>query len=147
MMDAELRDFVRTRAADRCEYCRLPQSTQRLPFHVEHIVAKQHGGCDDETNLAWACDRCNVYKGTNLSSIDLETGQVVELFHPRRDDRKGWHLLSAMHRSLPQHREPTVGHFQLRPIPCTPRCSIRAPESHDEADAANSRQEVASCRD
>lgn len=50
-------------------------------------MAKQHGGSDEATNLAWACDRCNANKGTNLSSIDPETGQVAELFHPRHD---GW---------------------------------------------------------
>jgi hypothetical protein len=84
-MDAELRDFVRRRAAGRCEYCRLPDAVQRLPFHVEHIVAKQHGGSNDADNLAWACDRCNAYKGPNLSSVDPYTGSIVELFHPRRD--------------------------------------------------------------
>jgi HNH endonuclease len=83
-MNSELRDFVRSRALDRCEYCLLPYFAQRLPFHVEHIVARQHGGADDEANLAWACDRCNAYKGPNLSSIDPETGSMVELFHPRR---------------------------------------------------------------
>ncbi len=57
-MDAELRDLGRTRAEGRCEYCRLPFAAQRLPFHVEHILTKQHGGTDDEANLAWACDRC-----------------------------------------------------------------------------------------
>ena len=30
-----------------------------------------------------ACDRCNAYKGPNLSSLDPQTGLVVELFHPR----------------------------------------------------------------
>ena len=29
------------------------------------------------------CFHCNVYKGTNLSGIDPESGQVVPLFHPR----------------------------------------------------------------
>lgn len=69
-----------------CEYCRLPQSaTPLIPFHVEHITAKQHGGGSDPSGLALACDRCNAYKGPNLSSIDPETDQMVPLFHPRRD--------------------------------------------------------------
>jgi hypothetical protein len=84
-MDAELRNLVRTRAQDRCEYCQLPFAAQRLPYHVEHIIAKQHGGTSDESNLAWACDRCNAYKGPNLSSIDPADGSIVPLFHPRRD--------------------------------------------------------------
>jgi hypothetical protein len=84
-MDAELRDLVRRRAEGRCEYCRLPDAAQRLPFHVEHIIARQHGGGNDIDNIAWACDRCNAYKGPNLSSVDPDAGNVVELFHPRRD--------------------------------------------------------------
>jgi hypothetical protein len=38
--------------------------------------------------LALACHRCNLHKGTNLSSVDPVTGDVVPLFHPRRDQ---WH--------------------------------------------------------
>lgn len=86
MMDAELREVVRGRAFDRCEYCHLPHQSQRMPFHVEHIIAKQHGGSDDLDNLAWSCDRCNAYKGPNLSSIDPHTGDIVPLFHPRRNN-------------------------------------------------------------
>jgi 5-methylcytosine-specific restriction endonuclease McrA len=84
-MDAEVRELVRARADDRCEYCHPPRSVQRLPFHVEHIVAKQHGGKSGLDNLAWACDRCNAFKGPNLSSIDPQSGHVVNLYHPRSD--------------------------------------------------------------
>ena len=93
-MDHALRQLVRQRAADRCEYCRLPQSAVDATFHVEHIIARQHGGDDDLSNLAWSCDRCNLFKGPNLSCIDDETGQIVLLFHPRRDvwsDHFAWH--------------------------------------------------------
>jgi hypothetical protein len=88
-MDPGLREFVARRAGNRCEYCCIPQS--HIPFHsfhVEHVIARQHGGADEPANLSLACDRCNAYKGTNLSSVDPETGRVVELFHPRRD---AWH--------------------------------------------------------
>lgn len=84
-MDAESRTAVRRRAAGRCEYCGLPESTAELAFHVEHVVARQHGGGDDLDNLALACDRCNLYKGPNLSAIDRVSGDVVVLYHPRRD--------------------------------------------------------------
>ena len=43
-MDAEVRDFVRQRAGNRCEYCLLPEESDEWPFHVEHVIAKQHGG-------------------------------------------------------------------------------------------------------
>jgi hypothetical protein len=85
-MHSELREFVRSRARGRWEYCLLRDEVQLLPFHVEHIVAKQHGGSDETSNLAWACDRCNAYKGPNLASVDPTTGAVVELFHPRKDN-------------------------------------------------------------
>ena len=38
----EYGDAVRRRAGGRCEYCRLPLYVPR-PFHIEHIVARQHG--------------------------------------------------------------------------------------------------------
>ena len=77
-------ELVRDRAHDRCEYCRMPQAYDDLPFQYEHIIAKQHGGTDDEQNLARACVHCNLYKGTNLSGFDAQTGKVVRLFDPRR---------------------------------------------------------------
>jgi hypothetical protein len=84
-MDAATRELVRRRAAERCEYCRLRQEDSELAHHVEHIVAKQHGGSDDPNNLALACHRCNLHKGPNLTGIDSHTGQVAPLFHPRND--------------------------------------------------------------
>jgi len=84
-MDATTRELVRRRAGDRCEYCCLHQEHSSLRHHVEHIMAKQHGGSDDVDNLALACHRCNLHKGPNLTGIDPQTGQIASLFHPRRD--------------------------------------------------------------
>ena len=56
-----------------------------MPHRIEHIVARQHSGSDDIENLAFACHRCNLHKGPNLSGIDPMTGEVEVLFHPRRD--------------------------------------------------------------
>jgi hypothetical protein len=42
-MDAAVREFVRHRAGNRCEYCLLPDDSDEWPFHVEHVIAKQHG--------------------------------------------------------------------------------------------------------
>jgi 5-methylcytosine-specific restriction endonuclease McrA len=82
-MDQTLREAVRQRAGNACEYCRMPQeATPLIAFHVEHIVSRQHGGNDDPAGLALACDRCNAYKGPNIG-IDPETGAVTALFHPR----------------------------------------------------------------
>jgi hypothetical protein len=35
--------------------------------------------------LAFCCALCNRHKGTDIASIDPATGNVVPLFHPRRD--------------------------------------------------------------
>ena len=86
-MDAATREFVRRRADSRCEYCGLSQQTASfVPFHIEHVVARQHRGSDELDNLALACFHCNAHKGTNLTSIDSESGQLVPLFHPRHDN-------------------------------------------------------------
>jgi 5-methylcytosine-specific restriction endonuclease McrA len=85
-MDAALRSQVIERAGRRCEYCRLHQNHLPLvPFHVEHIIARQHGGGTAPDNLALACHRCNLRKGTNLTGLDPATGALTRLFHPRQD--------------------------------------------------------------
>ncbi len=79
------RNWVQTRAGDRCEYCRFHQSHEPFyRFHVEHIIAEVHGGTDGLGNLALACHHCNERKGTNLSGIDPVTGRIVRLYDPRR---------------------------------------------------------------
>jgi 5-methylcytosine-specific restriction endonuclease McrA len=84
-MDAATRAAVRRRAGNRCEYCRLLQENADLPHHIEHIVPKQHRGTDEFSNLALACQRCNLNKGPNLTGIDPASGAIAPLFHPRRD--------------------------------------------------------------
>lgn len=84
-MDAATRRLVLRRAGSRCVYCRLPQHAVDLTFHVEHVIAKQHGGDDSSDNLCLSCDRCNLHKGPNLTSIDPESGQILPLLHPRHD--------------------------------------------------------------
>ncbi|HTX35526.1 MAG TPA: hypothetical protein VME43_10900 [Bryobacteraceae bacterium] len=51
-----MRELVRRRAGDRCEYCHLRQEHSNLRHHVP-----------------------------NLTGIDPQTGQIASLFHPRRD--------------------------------------------------------------
>jgi len=84
-MDAVTTQLVRQRAGQRCEYCRLSEEYSALCFHIEHIVAKQHGGTDALDNLALACPECNYQKGPNLTGVDPDTGKVTPLFDPRRD--------------------------------------------------------------
>lgn len=82
-MDVATRALVWTRAEGRCEYCRVHQDHVELTHHIEHIVARKHGGPDDPSNLCVACERCNVFKGSDLTGIDPATGQVERLFNPR----------------------------------------------------------------
>ncbi|MGO9257982.1 MAG: HNH endonuclease [Bryobacteraceae bacterium] len=63
---SEPADSVRRRAGGRCEHCRLPQSAFRRAFHIEHIVARQHGGLTAVDNLALACWELQSEKGSQL---------------------------------------------------------------------------------
>ena len=84
MIKAELRRLVISRAGNRCEYCRINQDA--LPFfrfHIEHVIARQHDGPDEQENLALACGHCNRHKGPNLSALDPSSGRLVPLFNPR----------------------------------------------------------------
>lgn len=99
-MDGTIRNLVRQRAGDVCEYCRLLQAAQPWArFHIEHVRPRQHQGTDDLDNLCLACGHCNRYKGPNLASIDPVTNELTPLFNPRID-RWAEHFLLSEHRIL-----------------------------------------------
>src|SRR5215207_361290 len=84
-MDARLAQAVRDRAGHACEYCRVPQAGfPTIAFHVDHIVARQHGGKTVLGNLALACHNCNAFKGPNIAGIDPMTRRLTPLYNPRR---------------------------------------------------------------
>ncbi|MFQ5636486.1 MAG: HNH endonuclease [bacterium] len=78
-----LRNEIENRAGSRCEYCRLPQQLRVVRFPVDHIIAIKHSGKTEESNLALACSSCNLHKGSDITSIDPNTGKIVTLFNPR----------------------------------------------------------------
>jgi glutaredoxin len=80
---AQVRQLVIERANGRCEYCRYPQEAAMLGFEMEHIIAEKHGGATEMQNMALACPYCNRAKGTDLGSIDPETGLLTAFFNPR----------------------------------------------------------------
>jgi hypothetical protein len=84
-MEATTTARVRARAGNRCEYCQIHQQHYLITFHVEHIVARQHRGSDEDSNLALACHFCNRHKGPNLAGLDPATGVLTRLFNPRTD--------------------------------------------------------------
>jgi len=79
-MDAALEADVKERAQGVCEYCRLPEACQRVPFQIDHIIAEQHEGATVFENLANACLRCNKRKGPNVAGVNSNTGEIVRLF-------------------------------------------------------------------
>jgi hypothetical protein len=80
-----LRRLVRERAKERCEYCLIPEALTLAAHWVDHVVAEKHGGLTEEANLALSCALCNQRKGSDLTSIDPDTGAITPLFHPRRE--------------------------------------------------------------
>ncbi|MFO0343774.1 MAG: HNH endonuclease, partial [Planctomycetota bacterium] len=81
----QLRREVRQRAGQNCEYCLLHEDDALLPYEPDHIIAVKHGGATSAGNLAWTCFLCNRAKGSDVASIDPQTGEVVQLYSPRRD--------------------------------------------------------------
>lgn len=82
---SEVRNHIYQRASGQCEYCRIRDRDAFLPHEIDHIYAVKHGGSDDESNLCLSCWMCNRHKGTDLTSLDPNTGEITPLFHPRRD--------------------------------------------------------------
>lgn len=82
-LSAALRQQVRARAGDRCEYCLLAEEDAHLPHEPDHIIAEKHGGASTLENLALACFDCNRFKGSNIASLDPDGGELVPLFNPR----------------------------------------------------------------
>lgn len=80
-----LRELVRQRARGRCEYCLVHAEDAIFGHTIDHVIARKHGGETHSANLAWACVVCNAYKGSDLASINVETGRLVRLYNPRKD--------------------------------------------------------------
>jgi hypothetical protein len=83
-----LRERIIQLANNRCEYCLTAQDMTLATFHVDHIVPKSSGGASVPENLCLSCPFCNQFKKKQRRAGDPETGRMVRLFNPRRDD---WH--------------------------------------------------------
>jgi 5-methylcytosine-specific restriction endonuclease McrA len=84
-LPAEVRRFVKLRAENQCGYCLALGRYSFHPFPVDHIVPMSKGGDDDPGNLANTCQFCNGSKFDKTDAFDPLTGEVVPLFHPRKD--------------------------------------------------------------
>ena len=80
---SSLRREVVERAQSRCEYCGIPESDVFSAHEIDHVIAIKHGGETRSGNLALSCTLCNKHKGSDIASLDTETGEIVGLYHPR----------------------------------------------------------------
>jgi hypothetical protein len=84
-VSTSLRRLVSDRAKNCCEYCLIPEILVLASHQVDHVIAEKHGGETIEKNLALSCSLCNQAKGSDIASIDPETGDTVRLYNPRQD--------------------------------------------------------------
>lgn len=84
-VSVRLRRLVIQRANGLCEYCLIHQEDAHFSFHVDHIISRKQRGPTNEANLALACLRCNVAKGTDPGAFIGRPRRLVRLFHPRQD--------------------------------------------------------------
>lgn len=80
-----LRRQVVARARNRWEYCYVPEEATLAPHEPDHVIGEQYGGKTELDDLAFACFRCNRRKGSNIATIDPQTGLLTPLFNPRTD--------------------------------------------------------------
>lgn len=78
-----LREAVKLRAKNCCEYCWSQEKFATQSFSVEHIRPVSKGGETFAENLALACQGCNNHKYNKTEEKDPVNGQSVSLYHPR----------------------------------------------------------------
>jgi hypothetical protein len=84
-VSTEQRRIVTERAHGCCEYCRSQERFATDYFAVEHIQPRQQGGTTTLDNLALSCQGCNNHKYIKRQARDPVNGELVPLYHPRRD--------------------------------------------------------------
>lgn len=81
-----IREDVLRSAHRRCEYCLTPAACSSSPLAIDHILPLARGGTDAIINLALSCFGCNGPKSAFTEGTDSLTGELVPLYHPRRDN-------------------------------------------------------------
>ena len=79
----ELRRVVIDRANSCCEYCLIHHDDHYLSHEIDHILSEKHRGTTIADNLCLSCFDCNRYKGSDVGSFDIETGNFAPLYNPR----------------------------------------------------------------
>lgn len=70
-------------AGHRCGYCRTDERLTGSALSIEHIVPVATGGPTTRENLWRSCRDCNERKGAQTEARDPESGELVNLYHPR----------------------------------------------------------------
>jgi HNH endonuclease len=85
-------DSIRRQVAKRanycCEYCILPDSRSFFTFHIDHIISLKHDGSDSIDNLAYACQICNLNKGSDIATVFSDISKPIRFYNPRIDNWK-----------------------------------------------------------
>lgn len=88
MISDSVRQYIRRRAGNRCEYCLSHQDFVLGQLQIDHIHPEGKGGTGETENLCLACELCNQYKWAKVDGLDPLTGERASLFNPRR---QRWH--------------------------------------------------------
>lgn len=94
-VSAEIRNYVRQRAAFACEFCGVSENNVGGLLTIDHFQPVSKGGTDEPSNLIYACHRCNLYKGDYYPQ-DVHD---IMLWNPRIDPF-GVHFLATEEGSL-----------------------------------------------
>jgi len=86
MLPNKLKESIFKRAYGLCEYCKSPANISPQPFVIEHIIPKSKNGETSKENLALSCQGCNNFKYNKTNGIDVLTGELVDLYNPRKQE-------------------------------------------------------------
>lgn len=85
-LNAQIKEEVRLRAKNCCEYCYSQEKFATHSFYIEHIQPISKGGNNNLDNLALSCQGCNNYKYNKTEGKDPITQLMVSLDHPRQQN-------------------------------------------------------------
>ena len=94
-LPAETQRRVRERADFACEYCGVREVDAGSILTIDHILPRSEHGSDTEDNLAYACPRCNEYKGAYFPQSPTDP----LLWNPRIQARE-LHMLALLDGTL-----------------------------------------------
>lgn len=79
-----LRIQIETNDKHRCCYCLTSEENSGIAMTIDHIIPRSQNGETSFENVCLACRSCNEYKGKKTTTTDPLTGEIIPLFHPRK---------------------------------------------------------------